>query len=69
MLLVIGFNLVMLWLLEVPMASSLITPEATPEAIEQAKAWVRRHAHVFAVRGCAAVGALLVLKGAVGLLT
>ena len=68
MLLVIGFNLVMLWLLEVPLASFLIAPEWTPDAITRAKAWVSRHAHVFVVRGFAAVGALLVIKGLIGLL-
>ena len=67
-LIVIGFNLVMLWLLEVPLASFLIAPEWTPDAITRAKAWVSRHAHVFAVRGFAAVGALLVIKGLIGLL-
>ena len=67
-LIVIGFNLVMLWLLEVPLASFLIAPEWTPRAIDRAKAWVSRHTHVFAVRGFAAVGALLILKGLIGLL-
>lgn len=68
-LLVIGFNLVMLWLLEVPLASFLIAPAWTPGAIDRAKAWVSRHAHVFAVRGFAAIGALLVIKGIVGLVS
>lgn len=68
-LLVVGFNLVMLWLLEVPLASFVIAPDWTPTAIERAKAWVSRHAHVFAVRGFAAVGALLVIKGIVGLVS
>ena len=67
-LLVIGFNVVMLWLLEVPLASFVIAPDWTPHAIQRAKAWVGRHAHVFAVRGFAAIGALLVIKGIVGLL-
>ncbi len=66
-LLVIGFNIVMLWLLEVPLASFLVAPEWTPRAIDRAKAWISRHAHVFAVRGFAAIGALLVIKGIVGL--
>jgi len=68
-LLVIGFNLVMLWLLEVPLASFLVAPDWTPRAIDRAKAWVSRHAHMFAVRGTAAIGALLVIKGIVGLVT
>jgi hypothetical protein len=66
-LIVIGFNLVMLWLLEVPLVSFLVAPEWTPRAIDRAKAWVTRHAHMFAVRGSAAIGALLVIKGIVGL--
>ena len=68
-LIVIGFNLVMLWLLEVPLASFVVAPEWTPRAIERAKLWVSRHRHVFAVRGFAAVGALLVIKGIIGLVT
>ena len=68
-LIVIGFNVVMLWLLEVPLASFLIAPDWTPHAIQRARAWVGRHSHVFAVRGLAAVGALLVIKGIVGLIT
>jgi hypothetical protein len=68
-LLVIGFNLVMLWLLEVPLASFVVAPQWTPRAIERAKNWVSRHAHVFAVRGSATIGALLVIKGIVGLVS
>jgi Sap, sulfolipid-1-addressing protein len=67
-LLVIGFNLVMMWLLEVPLVSFLVAPESTPQRVARAKAWVSRHAHMFAVRGFAAVGALLVIKGLIGLL-
>jgi hypothetical protein len=66
-LLVIGFNLVMLWLLELPLACFLFAPDWTPQAIERAKAWVSRHALTFAVRGLTAIGALLTIKGIVGL--
>ncbi|HJS94066.1 MAG TPA: GAP family protein [Solirubrobacteraceae bacterium] len=67
-LLVIGFNIIMMWLLEVPFISFLVAPEKTPEAIARAKLWVSRHAHMFAVRGFAAIGTLLVLKGMIGFL-
>ena len=67
-LLVIGFNIVMLWLLEVPLIGFLVAPTATPQAVARSKAWVSRHAHVFAVRGFAAVGALLIVKGLIGLI-
>jgi hypothetical protein len=66
-LVVVGFNLVMLWLLEVPLACFLVAPDWTPGAITRAKGWVSRHAHMFAVRGFAAVGALLIIKGIIGL--
>src|ERR1700733_11564330 len=68
-LLVIGFNVVMLWLLELPLVSFVVAPEWTPRAIERTRLWVSRHAHVFAVRGFASIGALLVIKGIVGLVT
>jgi hypothetical protein len=68
-LLVIGFNLVMLWLLEVPLACFVVAPDWTPKAIERVKSWVGRHIRTFALRGSAAIGALLVIKGIVGLAT
>jgi Sap, sulfolipid-1-addressing protein len=67
-LLVVGFNIVMLWLLEVPLVAFLIAPDRTPAAIERAKAWVSRHAYTVAVRGFTAIGALLVIKGIIGLI-
>lgn len=68
-LLVIGFNLVMLWLLEVPFGCFLVAPNWTPRAIERTKLWVSRHAHVFAVRGFTALGLLLIIKGIIGLIS
>ena len=66
-LLVIGFNLVMLWLLEVPLVSFVIAPAWTPRAIQRAKAWVSGHLRVFAVRGLTLFGVLMIIKGIVGL--
>lgn len=66
-LVVIGFNVVMLWLLEVPFASFLVAPDWTPKAIERIRLWTSRHSHVFAVRGLTALGTLLVIKGIIGL--
>lgn len=65
---VLGFNVVMLWMLEVPLAGFVIAPDWTPRAIGRAKAWVSGHTHVFAVRVLAALGALLIIKGVVGLI-
>jgi len=66
-LIVIGFNLVMLWLLEVPLVSFLIAPDWTPRAIQRAKLWVSRHSHMFALRGFTLFGVLMIIKGIVGL--
>ncbi len=64
---VIGFNAVMLWMLEVPMISFVVAPDWTPRAIARARAWVSRHAHTFAVRGFGGIGLLLIVKGVLGL--
>jgi len=53
----------------VPLASFAVAPEWTPHAVERTKLWVSRRAHMFAVRGSAAVGILLVIKGIIGLVT
>ena len=67
-LIVIAFNVVMLWLLEVPLVAFTVAPDWTPGAIERSKRWVSRHLHVFAVRGFGVIGVLLIVKGVVGLL-
>jgi len=66
---VIGFNLVMLWMLEVPLACFVVAPDWTPQAVERAKAWTSRHAHRFAIRGFTALGSLLIIKGIIGLIS
>jgi hypothetical protein len=66
-LLVIGFNIVMLALLEIPLACFLIAPEWTPDAIERAKGWIGRRGRRLAVEGLRVIGALLILKGVLGL--
>lgn len=68
-LLVVGFNIVMLWLLEVPAASFAVAPDWTPRAVERVKGWARDHAHRAAVRGLTVIGALLVIKGIIGLIS
>jgi Sap, sulfolipid-1-addressing protein len=67
-LVVIGFNLIMLALLEVPLICFVIAPDWTPRAIDRAKAWIGRHTRRFAVTLLTVVGALLVLKGVLELL-
>lgn len=66
-LIVIGFNLVMLALLEVPLVSFLVAPDWTPRAIERAKVWISRHSRTFVVRGLSLFGVLMLIKGIIGL--
>jgi hypothetical protein len=62
-LVVLGFNLIMLALLEVPLICFVVAPNWTPRAIERVKAWVGRHSRRFVVTLLTVVGFLLVLKG------
>jgi hypothetical protein len=68
-LLVIAFNLIMLVLLEAPLLSFAIAPDWTPGAIERAKAWIGRRGRDLAIRALVVLGAALVIKGIIGLVT
>jgi hypothetical protein len=68
-MLVLGFNVVMLALLEVPLAGYVVAPEATPRRVERARAAVGAHWRRFAVIGLTAVGAALVVKRLIVLLS
>jgi hypothetical protein len=67
-LIVVAFNVIMLALLEIPLICFAIAPDWTPRAIDQARAWVGRHALRFAVTILLVVGTLLVIKGLIELL-
>jgi Sap, sulfolipid-1-addressing protein len=60
---VIGFNLVMLILLELPLLGYTFAPDSTPGAVERAKAWAGRNGHKAAVITLAVLGGALVVKG------
>jgi hypothetical protein len=47
----------------------LIAPGRTPRAIDQAKIWVSQHAPALEVRGLTALGALLIVKGIIELIS
>jgi hypothetical protein len=66
---VVGFNLIMLILLELPLLSYTVAPNWTPGAIERAKAWVARNGHQAAVIALSAIGGALIIKGIVGLVS
>ncbi len=60
---VIGFNLVMLILLELPLLGYTFAPDWTPGAVERAKAWAGRNGHKAAVITLTVLGGALVAKG------
>ncbi len=60
---VIGFNLVMLILLELPLLGYTVAPDWTPGAVERAKAWAGRNGHKAAVITLTVLGCALVIKG------
>jgi len=66
---VIGFNLIMLILLELPLLSYTIAPDWTPGAVERAKAWAARNGHQAAVIALSVIGGALIIKGIVGLVS
>ncbi len=68
-LVVLAFNLVMLILLELPLLGFVLAPDWTPKAVDRAKAAISLHWHRFAFVGLTAVGAALIVKGGLGLMS
>lgn len=67
-LVVVGFNLIMLALLELPLLSYLLQPDATPGRVERFKASLRRDGRRIAIRIATVAGMLLVLRGVITLI-
>lgn len=65
---ILGFNLIMLALLELPLLSYWLEPEATPARVERFKAALRRDGRRIAIRIAAGAGALLIVRGAITLI-
>jgi hypothetical protein len=64
-LLVIGFNLIQLLLLEIPMVALKVAPRRTPIAIEHARAWGREHGREYAAWALVVIAVALVVNGIV----
>ncbi|MGO9489963.1 MAG: GAP family protein [Solirubrobacteraceae bacterium] len=56
---------VMLWLIELPMLILLIAPQRAERALQDTNRWFRDHGRSIAIIASAAVGAYLLIKGAV----
>jgi hypothetical protein len=64
-LLVIGFNLVQLLLIEIPMIAFKVAPTQTPIAVGRSKEWALAHWRAVAVWGLIVVSVALTVKGIV----
>ena len=67
-LLVIGFNLIMLILIELPLLGFAFAPDWTKAKVTEAKLFVARHGRRLAIRALAIIGAALIIKGVVALI-
>jgi hypothetical protein len=66
-LLVVGFCLIQLAPLEVPLLGYAFAPERTPRAVASFRSWLRLRGRRVAVIVAAALGALLILRGVLAL--
>jgi hypothetical protein len=64
-LLVLGFNVVMFTLVELPLLGYLLAPDRTRATVDGFNAWLRAHKRQVAAGVAFAVGAYLVIKGLV----
>lgn len=62
---VVGFNLIMLGLLELPLLGFFIAPEWTPGALDKAKAYVGRNGRKAGIIALTVLGVALIIKGIV----
>lgn len=68
-LLVIGFCLVQQLLLEVPLAGYFVAPEETADRVRRFRAWLARNGRRAAIIGATVLGALVIVRGIVGLVS
>ena len=64
-LLVIGFNLIQLLLIELPLVALKVAPTRTPIAIEHVRAWGREHGREYAAWALVVIAVALVVNGIV----
>jgi Sap, sulfolipid-1-addressing protein len=68
-LMVVVFNVIMMTLLELPTIAYVIAPETTPARVDRFKATISRHGRRGATYGTTIVGSLLVIRGAIELVS
>jgi hypothetical protein len=68
-LVIVGFNLMLLILLEVPLVGYFVAPERTVVEVQRFRAWLTRSGRRMAIYGAAVLGILLIARGVIGYLT
>ena len=66
---VVAINLIMLSLLELPTVAYIVAPETTPTRVDRFKAAIARHGRKVGTWGAGVVGALLVIRGLIEVLS
>jgi hypothetical protein len=67
-LLIVGFNVVMLILLELPLIGYTLRPDKTQATVDRLSAWLSRNGGRVALIGATAIGVVLIGRGVGGLL-
>jgi hypothetical protein len=64
-LLVVGFNLIMFALAEIPLLGLLLAPERTEALVKRMNAWITRNGRAIAIVLCVILGVYLIVRGIV----
>jgi len=68
-LVILGFNVMLLILLEIPLLGYLIAPERTVVEVQRFRTWLTQSSRRIAVLGAAGIGVILLIRGVIGFLT
>jgi Sap, sulfolipid-1-addressing protein len=68
-LVIIGFNILLLILLIVPLVGFFVAPERTVVEVQRFRSWLTRSGRRMAIDGAAVLGVLLIIRGVIGYLT
>jgi hypothetical protein len=68
-LVILGYNVMLLLILEIPLIGYTVAPERTVLEVQRFRAWLDRSGRRMAIIGAAGIGTLLVARGVIGLLT
>lgn len=68
-LVILGFNAMLMLLLEIPLVGYAVAPDRTVVEVQRFRAWLSRNGRRMAIIGATGIGALLVVRGVIELLT